>query len=100
MDLANAQKDSVRQFWKTNGEILKTIKSVDEIYNKYVTTLKEINPLLIPMNRYIFRTMIRKLGYKNGQIVPKKIRPKKNNTIVTLNNNTTSVISTHEATNI
>lgn len=82
MDLANAQKASVREFWNKHGETLKPVKSIDEIYEKYIIDLKELDPVLIPMNRYIFRTMIRKLGYKNGQIVPQKIKMKKNTIVV------------------
>jgi len=66
MQRETAQKDSVRTFWHTNSSTLKDIKSIDEIYKQYVAYVHEGSLVVPPINKYIFRTMIRKLGYKNS----------------------------------
>ena len=78
MDLIVQQRQTVRDFWAANKLSCMGTKSVDELYGRYKqylvdgdvkeTTREGVvksHPLL-PINKYIFRTLIRKMGYKNG----------------------------------
>ena len=92
MDQIVAQRQSVHAFWEKYRDTVSNIRSVDEIYDQYVKYVDEMKipdlrrvkdpetkklskdqfvsmGFLPPINRYIFRTMIRKMGYKNGQVV-------------------------------
>jgi hypothetical protein len=64
---------SVRTFWLKNKTECCSIRSIDEVYNKYVNFYKEnkqkYNYIHTPMNKYIFRTFIRKNGYNNSNIL-------------------------------
>lgn len=87
MDQIVQQRQTVRDFWTLFKTKCLTIKSIDTVYENYVNWLKETNVTetkrirskesskletvvnvgsLPPINRYIFRTMIRKMGYNNG----------------------------------
>lgn len=87
MDQIVQQRQTVSNFWNSSKQECMSIKSIDEIYDKYVAWLqaskiietkriksKESSKLetvvtvglLPPINRYIFRNLIRKMGYKNG----------------------------------
>jgi hypothetical protein len=95
MDQIVQQRQTVRDFWNLFKQECIGIKSIDEIYEKYKTWLKLANIVetkrirsessskretvitvgpLPPINRYIFRNMIRKMGYKNGNVECKNER--------------------------
>lgn len=87
MDQIVQQRQTVSDFWTSSKQQCMSIKSIDEIYDKYVAWLQASNIIetkrikskessklqtvvtvgpLPPINRYIFRNLIRKMGYKNG----------------------------------
>jgi hypothetical protein len=89
MDQIVQQRQTVKDFWTSSKQECMSIKSIDEIYGKYVSWLQSSNIIetkrikskesskletvvtvgpLPPINRYIFRNLIRKMGYKNGTV--------------------------------
>jgi len=77
MEVHNEQMSSVRHFWQVSKTECINIQSIDEVYEKYKTYHqtyankageKYKYPLL---NKYKFRTFIRKNGYNNSK--PKNI---------------------------
>lgn len=73
MEKQNEQKRIMREFWKKNKERFAQIRSIDKVYEDYVSHLKELKssdpnkPIITePINKYIFRTYIRKNGYCNS----------------------------------
>lgn len=88
MDQIVAQRQSVKHFWEKHGGRLLLLPSIDQIYDEYTQWLKaqqipdtrrtrnERGKLtdektvtvgtLPPFNRYQFRALIRKLGYRGG----------------------------------
>ncbi len=90
MDQIIQQRQSVRDFWDSQAPVMIQISSIDRVYEHYTKWIKSENlqetcrkkdpgtkkllddQLIIvgplpPINRYIFRTLIRKMGYKNSQ---------------------------------
>jgi hypothetical protein len=71
MDEHREQHGNVAEFWKKNKEECCKIIKIDEVYDKYIifhTENKEQKGYKYnPMNRYIFRTYIRKNGYCNSR---------------------------------
>ena len=90
MDQIIQQRKSVRDFWESQSLAMKQIVSIDQVYEHYMEWIKSQNLQetcrkkdpqtkrllddqldivgpLPPINRYIFRTLIRKMGYKNSQ---------------------------------
>ena len=65
----------MREFWAKNKDKCLTIRSIDAVYEEYLEYLKEKN-INDHINRYIFRTYIRKNGYNNSG-VEMKIMTKK-----------------------
>ena len=63
-------RDSVKTFWSKNKAECCLIRSIDEVYKKYVIyhekNAEKNDYIHKPMNKYIFRTYIRKHGYNNG----------------------------------
>lgn len=67
MDREIKQRIIMRSFWQNNKEQNLSIKSIDMVYKNYLEYLEKNNPSNIPaMNKYIFRTYIRKNGYNNS----------------------------------
>jgi len=64
--------DSAKTFWSKNKDECCLIRSIDEVYNRYVKYYNENaeknDYIHMPMNKYIFRTYIRKHGYNNGNV--------------------------------
>lgn len=80
MEVSNRQKQLVREWWETNRDTYLTERSIDKVYKDFQTYHTESAISDPPMNKYIFRTYIRKNGYKNSSVVlppPKKIKNKK-----------------------
>lgn len=99
MDQIILQRQSVKDFWTAHGEEMKSVASIDAVYKRYeqyvidqkLVDLRRVpNPetkklqkdvmisvgFLPPINRYIFRTLIRKMGYKNAQPKKRKLESK------------------------
>lgn len=97
MDQIVSQRQTVRDFWSSQHGVYQRETKIDLIYDAYVQWLTQ-NPVpdlrrtrnergklteekmvnvgwLPPINRYIFRTLIRKMGYKNGHANPAKNQP-------------------------
>ena len=72
MEVHNEQMNSVRHFWITKKSECLNIRSIDEVFNIYKNyhTLYENNIgqkyNFQPLNKYKFRTFIRKNGYNNS----------------------------------
>ena len=71
MEIENKQKRSVREFWQVHSESMKPIAKIDDIYIHYLEFINQNKTHILfsnvpPINKYIFRTMIRKMGYKGG----------------------------------
>lgn len=78
----NSEKD----FWKKHKEECCQIRSVKEVYQRYIEWTKAHDRVI--QNEYRFRTFIRKNGYNNGgDMVPKKKvkKDKKSNKSAELN---------------
>jgi hypothetical protein len=64
------ERVTVTNFWNTHKPTISTIKSIDKVYDLYKKDLQHINiqnnTQIQPLNKYIFRTQIRKLGYNNS----------------------------------
>lgn len=111
MDKENEQKRIMRLFWQKNKERCGTIRSIDAVYNEYLTYVvnlvekekqenqnnqnnqenknkQKVKPVPPPINKYIFRTYIRKNGYCNSgtEMGIKKKKQKKLKTINIKNN--------------
>lgn len=67
MEKANEDKKIMREFWSKHKDECCLIRSIDAVYDKYLEYLKEIK-MERAINRYIFRTYIRKNGYCNTGI--------------------------------
>jgi len=68
MDTHNEQMKSINHFWITKKDEVKNIKSIDEVYNIYVKYHTESGTYTVtPINKYKFRTLIRKKGYNNSK---------------------------------
>lgn len=89
MDQIVQQRQSVRDFWEAQSSVMRQISSIDQVYEHYAQWIKDQNLQetrrkkdsetkkllddqvtvvgpLPPINKYIFRTLIRKMGYSNG----------------------------------
>jgi hypothetical protein len=69
MDKIKFQREQTRQFWQEQKNIIEKEPSIDKVYElfKYYNKNPQKNPTnIVPINKYIFRTMIRKMGYKNS----------------------------------
>lgn len=64
MHKENQQKSYLHLFWKKEANSCKHIKSIDAVYSIYSDFIKQYNSP--PINKYIFRTYIRKHGYSNS----------------------------------
>lgn len=73
MDLIKFQRRMVKTFWNDMGNKLKHIQSIDSLYGHFVTYCSERSKYP-PINRYIFRNLVRKLGYNNEN----RVEPHKN----------------------
>lgn len=67
MNEHDEQFANVAEFWKKHKEECCTIIKIDQVYDRYLSfhTENKIikNYKFNPMNRYVFRTYIRKNGY-------------------------------------
>lgn len=86
MDERIAQMESMRAFWKIYKDECIRIRSIDDVFSKYVIYVNEIkvsqNFKYSPINKYIFRTFIRKNGYNNSaQDIEEFIKQKENKRI-------------------
>lgn len=70
MDKKSQDRIHMVSFWKKNKMNYTMTKSIDAIYDDYLTYIEELN-LSGPINKYIFRTYIRKNGYNGGAIATK-----------------------------
>ena len=80
MQKANDDKKYMRIFWEKHKDRCMLIRSIDSIYDEYLAYLKEIG-IDRAINRYIFRTYLRKSGYNNSGVemkLPVKKIKKKN----------------------
>lgn len=75
MDKHREDRKNMKAFWNKHGERCMTIRSIDAVYEEYLKYLKE-NNITSTINRYIFRTYIRKNGYCNSG-VEMKVKEKK-----------------------
>jgi hypothetical protein len=66
MDKQIAQRKLATEFWEKNKEKCLTITSIDEVYNEFLKYYNENKNDYAPLNKYIFRTFIRKNGYCNS----------------------------------
>ena len=89
MDQIVQQRQSVKDFWHAKSSSMILISSIDQVYEHYKQWIAEQNLQetcrkkdpetkkrltdqvimvgpLPPINRYVFRTLVRKMGYKNG----------------------------------
>jgi len=64
MQKHNEDRKILSDFWKANKERCIAISSIDLVYNEYLEYLKLVN-IDRAINKYIFRTYIRKNGYGN-----------------------------------
>jgi hypothetical protein len=74
MNEHNEQMKSIRHFWHIYKNDCCLIRSIDAVYNKYceyhITYVdKSIKYIYKPINKYRFRTFIRKHGYNNGGVM-------------------------------
>lgn len=76
MDKHNEDRKNMLNFWNKNKERCMLIRSIDAVYEEYLAYLKSIN-VESKINRYIFRTYIRKNGYCNSGVEMKIKLPKK-----------------------
>lgn len=69
MDKIKHQRQQVRYFWSMYGKEMMKIQSIDHVYNHFLKYIEKYDKSVKPepINRYIFRTMIRKLGYNKKQ---------------------------------
>jgi hypothetical protein len=94
MDQIISQRQSVRDFWGEHHSVYMLEAKVDKIYEAYVQWMAQTHRpdlrrtrneqgkltdekliskgFLDPINRYQFRTLIRKMGYLNGR--PKSVK--------------------------
>jgi hypothetical protein len=74
MEVHNEQMNSVRHFWITKKSDCLNIRSIDEVFNIYVKYHSTYENGIgekykcQPINKYKFRTFIRKNGYDNSSI--------------------------------
>jgi hypothetical protein len=64
MDQSKKEKEAMREWWAENKEVQKLERKIDKVYEAF----KEycVQAELPPINKYIFRTYIRKHGYCNS----------------------------------
>lgn len=62
MQKQNEDRKNMIEFWRINKQRCISITSIDAVYIEYLEYLKQHNINSI-INRYIFRTYIRKNGY-------------------------------------
>lgn len=66
MQEINEERRIMRLFWTLNKKECLNIRSINEVYNKFCEYTKKENITSKPINKYIFRTYIRKNGYCNS----------------------------------
>jgi hypothetical protein len=71
MDKIVTQRASVKRFWESQRDQVANISSVKEVYGIYCEYAKNEDAIMQvkeypPINEYIFRTLIRKMGYSNS----------------------------------
>jgi hypothetical protein len=67
MQAHREQHSNVKLFWKNQKDECCQIKQIDKVYDMYVKYhIENKENKYNPMNRYIFRTFIRKNGYNNS----------------------------------
>ena len=80
MQNANEDKKHMRDFWRIHKNEMLLVRSIDAVYGKYLEYLKSIN-IDRAINKYIFRTFLRKNQYNNSGVemkLPVKKIKKKN----------------------
>lgn len=66
MDKHVAQRELAVDFWKENKKRCLEIRSIDKVYDEFLKYYNENNCNCSPLNKYVFRTFIRKNGYCNS----------------------------------
>ena len=66
MEKHNEDRKHLVAFWKKNKDKCAEIRSIDAVYGVYLEYLKTID-VEQSINKYIFRTYIRKNGYCNSR---------------------------------
>jgi hypothetical protein len=73
MNTHNEQMKSINHFWIIYKSECLNIRSIDDVYNKYTDYHKSYADAIgtkysvIPLNKYKFRSLIRKRGYNNSK---------------------------------
>jgi hypothetical protein len=67
MDERIGQRKVMVDFWRKSREMCCTIRSIDAVYEEFMKYYQTVDALYPPINKYIFRTYIRKPenGYQN-----------------------------------
>lgn len=80
MERDKKNRQNMKLFWSKNKERCQLIRSIDTVYEEYLTYLKN-EGIDDRINKYIFRTYIRKNGYNNSgvemKIKQKNVKKKK-----------------------
>jgi hypothetical protein len=74
--IRSKQNQSVKDFWRKQKEVIKQERSAKAVYTMYKNYLISISADFPPLNEYIFRTDIRKLGYSNSAKISDPIMEK------------------------
>jgi hypothetical protein len=81
MEVHNEQMKSLRHFWTKNKTQCCQIQKIDEVfglyaeYHKTYSTADGVKYIHPPLNKYKFRTWIRKNGYDNSSLISNKNQP-------------------------
>lgn len=64
-----SQRQQLRDYWAQHGRQVCTWSKITQVYQHFCEYCREhpTDPPFAPLNQYIFRSMIRKMGYKNPQ---------------------------------